>query len=214
MNAIIHKWKNLKSRLRSQRFYENLEAVRLRLKKIGIYIQANHFYASSPKSPPRIPSVPEFMFRTITIDEVDILTSVDGKDGEIFRQRISEYEDECNGMYFKNQLVGYAWLARKRMRMPEIRFERSLRNNEIYAYDGVINPNLGRIGGFIRIYLLHLLKEAASSGGTLISTTSFTNRKVTRLLFRLGYSYIGTCIYINLWKLVKFRFNTLKKYQK
>jgi hypothetical protein len=207
MKALYDKWGTLLCLMRQKRYYEILEGILNTLKIIGIHIQANDFFVS-PTSYSQLPlRLPGLSFRPVKDDEIDILTSIEGKDTLVFRERIEDWGDECRGLFFQKRLVGYAWLSKTKMRVPEIGYERRLKANEIYLYNGVIEKEL-RTWGFFGIFLMHLVREAGTNGSIIINTVEFTNNKSKQTFLKMGFRKTGTYTYVTLWNLLKFHFKT------
>lgn len=198
--------------IRQGNYLDLLEALISSLQKIGIVIQVSNFFSCDHDRD--LPSIrfKGFDVRRLGKDELEPIAEFAGKDLNIYRERIERLEDECREMTFRGELVGYCWLSRKEMWVPELDFKRMLDPGEVYLYDGMIREDM-RNRGFFGIFLIGLIREVVGRQGSFIISIDFTNYKSRGTYTKLGFVKIGTGVLIRLWGLVVFRYESpaLKK---
>ena len=198
--------------IRQGNYLDLMEAFLASLKKLGIVIQISDFFSCDhDRSLPNI-RFTGFHVRSLRKDELEPIAEFAGKDLTIYRERIERFEDECREMTFREDLVGYCWLSRKEMRVPELDFIRELKTGEVYLYDGMIREDM-RNRGFFGVFLIDLIREVIARKGSFIISIDFTNYKSRGTYTKLGFVKVGTGVLIRLWGLVVFRYESsaLKK---
>jgi FR47-like protein len=190
--------------VRQGNYLDLMEAFLSLLKKFGIVIQISNFFScDNDRSLPEI-RFTGFHVRSLEKDDLEPIAKFAGKDLTIYRERIELFEDECREMNFRGELVGYCWLSRKEMRVPELDFKRALKAGEVYLYDGMIREDM-RNRGFFGIFLIGLIREVIARQGSFIISIDFTNYKSRGTYTKLGFIKIGTRMLVRLWGLVVFR---------
>ena len=198
--------------IRKGNYLDIMEAVLDYLKKLGVVIQINNFFSCDHDC-----SLPDIRFngfqvRSLGEKELEPIAEFAGKDLTIYRKRIERFKDECREMTFRGELVGYCWLSRKEMRVPELDFRQPLKNGEVYLYDGMIREDM-RNRGFFGIFLIDLIREVLARQGSFIISIDFTNYKSRGTYTKLGFVKIGTGVLVKLWGVILFRYESsnLKK---
>ena len=190
--------------VRQGNYLDLMEAFLSFLNKFGIIIQVSNFFSCDhDRDLPKI-RFAGFQVRTLVKDDLKPIAEFAGKEPALYRKRITEFDDECREMTFKEELVGYCWLSRKMMRVPELDFKRELRDGEVYLYDGMIREDM-RNRGFFGIFLIGLIREVVAQHGNFTISIDFTNYKSRGTYTKLGFVKIGTSVLIRLWGLVVFR---------
>ncbi len=192
---------------RSGKYLDLLEAGLAALKRAGIAIQVSHFFTCDRAD--SLPRVPEggFGVRLLGKEELAPIAEFARKDLQVYRRRMDLFQDECRELTFLGELVGYCWLSRKEMRVPELGFRRKLKPGEVYLYDGMIREDL-RNRGFFGLFLVGLIREVVAGGGSFIISIDFTNYKSKGTYTKLGFIKTGTGILVSPWKIFTFRYQS------
>ncbi len=124
-------------------------------------------------------------------ERVGELLSIENKPAETFLRRWEEYGDECRGIFYRDQLVGYAWISSRIMRVPELDYRRALQENELYLYNTIIKKNW-RKRGFYALFLGRLIREVSSQGKIIYVSSDFTNYPAIQAHLRSGFRHKET----------------------
>lgn len=160
------------------------------LKKIGIYIQVNDLYRRAPGAPPFREKPLDLVIRSVSPKEISLLTPLENKDDRVFLIRLEDYGDECRGIFFEGEPIGYVWLSDSVMRIPELEYQRPLAPNEVYMYDVFIGEGW-RNRGFYSIFLGDLFGRLFPLGKSVYTSVEITNRRAHQANVKMGFRKIG-----------------------
>lgn len=191
--------------IKTGKYPELLESVLINMEKIGVSLQIKELVITGVPVRKTITPLPDFFIRRIELSEVSLLTPFEDKDTTVFERRIKEYGDDCMGLFFRGDMVGYGWISRTMMRIPELEYERPLKENEIYLYDGVIRKDMRR-KGFWLSFLEWLVQETTRNNQTILGYIDITNYKSKKVHFDMGFQSAGTVALLKLGNLWKHRF--------
>lgn len=172
--------------LRRRDYSAALESLLSLLKKAGIYIHITDILACESSLNPFSPAPPGLTIRSVGLEEIPLITPLEKKPEIKLTQRMLEWGDECRGFFLLGEIVGYAWISRKKIRIPEVAFEKALGNNEIYLYDGFLRKE-HRNRGIWTYFLRGLIDEVTTGGGILLSTADLTNSRARRIKLDNGF---------------------------
>jgi len=201
---LARKFRTFRSLFSQGKYPEIIEALFYNLREFGIYIQVNNLYSCDrlTLAPPQ--ELKDFEVRSISAGSVSLLLPIENKEPKVFITRLQEYGDECRGVFYAHQLIGYAWLSTSVMRIPELEYERPLKKNEVYLYDVIIRKEW-RHRGFYGLFLSQLFQELIPSGIIIYTSVEITNYKSKQSHTRSGFRKTGRGVFIKIGRAFKHR---------
>lgn len=191
--------------LRRKDYSAALESLFSLLKKAGIYIHITDIMACDSSVNPIPPVPPGLIIRQIDPAEIPLIAQLEKKPEEKLEERMREWGDECRGFFFRDEIAGYAWISRSKIRIPEVSFERDLEENAIYLYNGFIRPEHRNRSCWI-YFLRELIQEISSRGGEIFSTADLTNSRARLIKLNNGFRRTERITLIRVGGLFKKRF--------
>ena len=204
MKGIVSKSITLFHLLRERRYYAALESLLSLLKMVGIYIHITELFSCDSDQHTKLVCPTGLVIRTVDSSEISLITSIENKAEEKLKERMLEWRDECRGIFLRGELAGYAWIAREKIRIPEVAFEKNLRGDEIYLYDVFIREEFRNQGLWV-YFLRELIREVVLHGGRLISAADLTNQTAREIKLKNGLSKIERVTLIQIGKIWEYQ---------
>lgn len=191
--------------LNNRNYWEIIQSLLFNLKALGIHIEISEFLVCDHLS--SLPNISSAGLLTRQIQDCDIenILKIDDKPAEAFRKRIHMYQDEGILINYRGKTVGYAWISQTKMRIPSIGYERQLKENEIYLYDGIIDEKHRGIGLF-PLFLVNLIRDSINMGKIIVNSINITNYESIKLHKKLGFRKTDISVFVRVGRVWNYHY--------